>query len=119
MKKINVRDLPKCDFCGAPAKYDAPTTHGSWAYMCPSCFKLYGGRNAKQVGKELVEKTVTHKQLTVKPDKIKTVTVPLTWDSVVYIRCPYCGYERAVEPDANYTVTCEGCKNKYKVMSMI
>lgn len=119
MKKIVVEDLPSCNFCGAPAKYDIPTKFGSWAYACPSCFQLYAGSNAKSVGKQLEEKTVTHKQLTVKPDKIKTVTVPLTWDSVVYIKCPYCRYERAVEPDADYTVKCEGCKHKYRVQSMI
>lgn len=120
MKKVIVRDLPDCNFCGAPAKYDAPTRTGQWAYMCPVCFKLHASSNAVDIGSELVEKVITNKQLqTKKPTKIKTVMVPLTWDSVVYIECPYCGYERAVEPDANYTVTCEGCGNKYNVRSMI
>ena len=120
-----VRDIPDCDFCGAPAKYDAPTNRGPWAYMCPSCFKkntrgVFPSNAAEIYGFEFVEKTVSDKQLQVKPpDKIKTVHVPLSMDSVCYVKCPYCGFERAVEPDANYTATCEGCGYEYKIRSMI
>lgn len=119
MKKIDMRDLPNCDFCGAVAKYDAPTRTGQWAYMCEICLKKYGRGDAKIIGTELVEKVVTDKQLQVKPPKkMKAVAVPLTLD-IAKVSCPYCGYERNVEPDANYTVTCEGCGYKYRVYSLM
>jgi len=121
MKKKTVADIPNCDFCGAPAKYDAPTKLGSWAYLCPLCFELYRGPNA-DAGFELVEKTTNEKQAKARAQpqkKIPTVTLPLTWDSVVDVDCPFCGYTHSVEPDANYTVTCDGCGKKYKVRSMI
>lgn len=31
---VNIKELPACDFCGAPAQYDAATRFGPWAYMC-------------------------------------------------------------------------------------
>ena len=35
MPKIKeMTTLPKCDFCGADAKYDAPTLRGARAYRC-------------------------------------------------------------------------------------
>lgn len=33
---------PKCDFCGQTAAYDGKTIHGPWAYMCDTCFIMYG-----------------------------------------------------------------------------
>lgn len=36
----------KCDTCGTPITdtfYDAATSHGPWACMCPSCFTLGPG----------------------------------------------------------------------------
>lgn len=120
MRKIIKRDLPNCDFCGALAKYDAPTRLGSWAYMCANCYRKYARADAHILGTELTEKVATDKQLqTKKPDKIKTVVVPLTMDSIADVNCPYCGYSRTVEPDANYTVTCEGCGYKYRIVSML
>lgn len=50
---------------------------------------------------------------------MKSTMVPLTLDSVVEIQCPYCGYPRRVEPDANYIVNCEHCEKEYKIYSMI
>ena len=50
---------------------------------------------------------------------IATAHVPLTSDSVAIVTCPYCGCDREVEPDANYTVKCECCEEKYKVVSML
>ncbi len=51
---------------------------------------------------------------------MKSITVPLNeetvFDGVATIECPYgCGEPRRVEPDANYTVTCEGCGKQYKI----
>lgn len=34
--------MPKCDFCGKPAVYDAKTIHGPWAYVCQTHFNIYG-----------------------------------------------------------------------------
>ena len=28
---------PRCNICGTPAVYDAPTVHGPWAYLCRHC----------------------------------------------------------------------------------
>jgi hypothetical protein len=50
---------------------------------------------------------------------MKSVCVPLTLDSVVEVDCPYCNCFRRVEPDANYTVECEGCGKNYRIYSII
>lgn len=40
-----------CDICkhsllkSTPAKYDAPTTSGPWAYMCEVHYIMYGQKN--------------------------------------------------------------------------
>jgi len=57
--------------------------------------------------------------LSAKGVKTKSVTVPMTWDSVATIYCPYCGEPKRVEPDANYEIKCESCKKKYQVHSLI
>ncbi len=54
MKKIESLGA-KCNFCGANAKYDAPTRDGRWGYMCKGCFSVHKGNNAKTVGYEFVE----------------------------------------------------------------
>ena len=43
-----------CDFCRNKADYDGRTTLGTWAYMCPIHFEMYGvglglGRGQKLV----------------------------------------------------------------------
>lgn len=122
MKKKNIANLPDCDFCGALAKYDAPTRQGPWAYMCQGCYPMESSPVADKVGFEFVEKTVSEKQMKAhsKPqEKIPVVTLPLTWDSVIDVMCPFCDYPHSVEPDANYVVTCEGCEKKYEVRSLI
>lgn len=40
-------------------------------------------------------------------------------DGVTSVFCPYCGHSHRVEPDANYTVMCEGCNKPFNVRSMI
>ena len=41
--EVKIDVLPACDFCKTnEAKYDGRTTLGPWAYMCQSCFRIYG-----------------------------------------------------------------------------
>ncbi len=57
--KVNVSQLPKCDFCqdGSDAKYDARTVFGAWANMCEKHFFDYGsGRLGTGYGQELILK---------------------------------------------------------------
>lgn len=85
--------------------------------MCEKHFRQYGDKRlAERMGNKFVKRVL---KVVVKPEKMKSVTVPLSLDSVVYIKCPYCGTEKAVEPDANYIATCDGCGHKYRVISMI
>lgn len=40
---VTVSELPDCDFHPhVPAAYDAATTMGRWAHLCPACFTAYG-----------------------------------------------------------------------------
>ena len=116
MKTVEKDTIPKCDFCDNEAKYDAPTKDGRWAYMCSLHFTIHKADNAEEVGTRIVKRV--HKFVET-PKEIKKVMVPLTLDSIAYVKCPYCKAERGVEPDANYTVTCESCGHKYKVYSLI
>jgi len=36
-----VSQVPKCDFCGNIAEYDAQTTLGPWAFMCEADYQLH------------------------------------------------------------------------------
>ena len=39
MKTVELAFIPNCDICQLdPAKYDAPTVFGPWAYQCPICY---------------------------------------------------------------------------------
>lgn len=53
-KKVKVNQLPKCDFCGDPARYDGKTVMGPWADMCAKHWKLYGIGLGTGRGQELV-----------------------------------------------------------------
>jgi len=116
MRTIEKDTLPQCDFCERDAEYDAPTKDGPWAYMCEHHFRVHASANAPALGTKLVKRTLKVVQT---PEKIKSVMVPMTLDDIAEVSCPYCGTSRTVEPDANYTVTCEGCGHKYKIYSMI
>ena len=49
-----------CDLCEKnQAKYDGKTGMGHWAYMCESCFKLYGSGLGDGVGQKLIFKKPT------------------------------------------------------------
>lgn len=39
-----------CDFCGKPAKYDAPTTMGPWGNLCAADFRRYASAMALTAG---------------------------------------------------------------------
>lgn len=38
-------ELPICDFCDEPARYDGKTIHGPWANMCPIHLAVHGYPN--------------------------------------------------------------------------
>lgn len=43
LTETKLRELPICNLCNLKkAKYDGKTKIGAWAYMCNTCFKLYG-----------------------------------------------------------------------------
>jgi len=110
-------DLPKCDFCGAPARYDGETIHrGRAAYMCEQCFQ----RHAR---KPFVWLTILEKlpKIEYHSDKVPVITIPLTlettyWD--VYVLCPHCAAcFKHVELDAEGVVSCDCCGNQYQLRS--
>jgi len=106
-------DLPKCQIpgCQETAGYDEKTKMGPWAYLCETHHEEFG----VGIGTKL-EKRV---KVAYKSDQVPVVMVPLTLDSIATVNCPHCNEPRDVEPDANYTVTCESCGNQYKVVSPI
>lgn len=117
MNRIQVKELPKCDFCGKPAPYDDKTTRGPWANMCRNCWKLYGfGIGSKR---ELIEKKKPTKTIADFDTFPPVAEVPMSMDSVVTVKCPWCGQKRRVETDANYLVTCEGCGKPYRLRSEV
>jgi len=56
--KVTVERLPKCDFCGKVARYDAKIKGGEarygWAYMCEGCFAIHGIKLGLGYGQELI-----------------------------------------------------------------
>ena len=123
MKTLKVQTLPTCNYCGADALFDAPTKSGAWAYMCETCFKQHGAQYSTH-GYCLVQRDVASPK---KDSKILEGIEPSFdddpdyWENILMdsthreIECPECGEFTTVEPDANYTYTCEGCGSKVKV----
>jgi hypothetical protein len=110
-------ELPKCSVpgCDKEAEYDDKTIYGPWAYLCSEHQKKMG----MNVGTKLVKR---RKVAAKKTNKVLVVHIPLDeglLDSCVEVQCPHCGCTRTVEPDANYTVECDNCENKYRVSSPI
>jgi hypothetical protein len=99
-----------------PAEYDGRTNMGSWANMCQPHFDEHGVGLGPGRGQKL---EVQPKLDAKKTDKIPTVEVPMDDLDDCCVTCPHCGETRTVEPDANYVATCEGCGNKYEVVSQI
>ena len=117
---IHVHELPECDFCGEPAPYDAPTTkRGRWANMCEKHYKLYGAKNIGSKREIIGAKKYKVKHYSEFKTFPPVAVVPLSMDSVVTVKCPWCKQGRRVEPDANYLVNCERCGNPYKLRSQI
>ena len=43
MNTAELVTIPNCDMCNLePAKYDAPTVFGPWAYQCELCYREQG-----------------------------------------------------------------------------
>lgn len=119
MDRSYIKELPKCDVCkqqgiSTPAKYDSATVYGPWGYLCEKHFKAIG-RKFGAIQLIVIKKRKPKRKF----DKVPTITVPLTLDSVATVKCPSCGHPRKVEPDANYTVECFSCDEKYRVASLI
>lgn len=111
--------MPNCDLCKqqgreTKAEYDSKTVFGPHAYLCPEHFRSHGCPPSTKLEKQV-------KIAAKKTDEVPTVSITLeqSLESPVYVKCPHCGEERAVEPDANYVVTCESCGNRYEVVSCI
>ena len=111
--------MEKCDFCGEKAKYDAPTIHGSWAYMCEACSKIAGANlNIGTVLKEpKMEKVDIYYDAAAEQEWAESLTMDeleqLVFDSVAPTACPE-GCE--VEPDGR---CCHGYKSPLLVLGLI
>lgn len=45
LTEVKVDELPQCDYCHitkTPARYDAKSKSGPWAYMCGTHYNEYG-----------------------------------------------------------------------------
>ena len=118
LKEIEVHEIPTCAIpgCDKKAPYDVKTVRGPWGDLCEEHFKQLGTDiGSKRV---MIKATVATKTFA----KTPTVTFKLT-RAIVFdeeypsVKCPWCGKPRDCEMDANYTVTCEGCKNEYNIRS--
>jgi hypothetical protein len=105
MKDKPIKILPKCDFCGEQATYDAPTKLGPWANMCEDCYNING---VGTLGTRFVQRTPNTSN---KEQPVREAECDLDdfFDSVIELRCPACGEERSMEPDFHGRFTCEGC----------
>lgn len=127
MKTVYLEKLPKCDYedvtpgCLGEATYDAPTISGGrWAHMCEHHYEMFKSPIAEQVGCKLAQRELA------KPKEGKPVLGLEPgienleyWENVLFdglreVECPECGDIKNVEPDANYTFTCECCGVKVK-----
>lgn len=58
-----MKDYPDCQLCdNEKARYDGKTVMGPWAYMCPTCFRMFGvglglGRGQRLVLSENIDGT--------------------------------------------------------------
>ena len=116
METVRVKKIPRCDCCHEKdAVYDSKTKYGPHAYLCQDCYQLIGCPPSSKL-EEPPELDVA------KTDEVPTVHISIkaaATSSVVRLRCPHCGEIKRVEPDANYTTTCDVCGNQFKVVSPI
>ena len=122
MPKIKeMTTLPKCDFGGADAKYEAPTLRGPWAYMCENdCIDVHSSRERAEMGTEFVLKSQVTKSLKPKTvDGLEPESMDY-WEGIIVnddlrsIECPTCHSTHEVEPDAEYEYLCD-CGDTVKV----
>lgn len=125
MKKRTVSELPNCDVCAQAgvqrtAEFDSPTRFGgSWAYLCEQHMNAFGDR---RIGTKLVlqQKRQATKHFNQTPVATFKLTERIVFDiDYPTVKCPWCSEPRICEMDANYTVTCEACGNKYHIRSPI
>ena len=110
---IHVNEIPDCDLCSepTPAPYDVKTIMGPWGNLCEEHFKTKGVKIGSK--RELIKKRKVKNTF----ESVPVVRVPMSIDSVVTVKCPWCGQGKRVETDASYLVTCEGCTKPYKLQS--
>ncbi len=113
MKKVRMSKLPKCNFCNRPAKYDAPTVTGSWAYMCALDYEEKG---AGTMGSELVEGIAEPLECESIAGIIDTEQSMLNDELIV--QCPKCKEIKRLELDACGTYNCEGCGHVISIPSL-
>ena len=114
MSKKFVAELPKCDFCGKPATYDAPIHGtGAWAYMCNECLVTQQIQDwQKQMGTEFVLQPETKDKKIVKAEEPGADDLEY-WEPIMLgdkdrvITCPECQETRNAKTDTEYTYVCE------------
>ena len=119
--KIKLVDvLPKCDFCGKDALYDAPIETRQWAYTCKECALVHDVLRQSAVGCQfkLRVKEAGKKSLKILKGKITNLDDVYSGDDPIYA-CPSCGEERTMEVDADCVYECEGCGSKIRVRALI
>jgi Zn finger protein HypA/HybF involved in hydrogenase expression len=114
MRTKSVKVLPRCDFCGAPAKYDAPTKTGQWAYFCEQCAGRQSTPKHMSIGLEfvLVEEKAIPKPVA---QSLEATIISFDLDELI-VKCPTCGTEYPLEPDAEEGV-CQVCDQMVTVRS--
>lgn len=115
--RIHQEQMPSCDMpgCDEEAPYDVKTIMGPHGNLCEKHFRTHG----TSIGGKRV---LIEKKDIPKTDKMPVVSFKLT-RAIVFdeeypsVKCPHCKEPRNCEMDANYTVTCEACGNKYRIRS--
>jgi len=111
-------ELPRCDFCGEPARFDAMTNlpgHPA-ACFCEHCFLIYARMPPPWL-------TILEKQPKVEyqSDAVPVITVPVTLETIfwdVFVLCPHCRIKfQFAELDAEGIRTCDCCGNQYMLRS--
>lgn len=115
MKLIIKHELPKCDFCGAKARYDAPTKQGPWANMCQTCYDLHKSSSSDQLGCQFELVGIQHGAT----EKRQVVKITYAEDDYCYAICPKCRYQNTIEPDADYDMNCRCCGQPITVRGII
>jgi hypothetical protein len=101
-----------CQGCNQPREivWDGAFFAGRWGYLCEDC----GGKDGPGHTK-LVYRPKPEQQSKV-VDGIEASMPEEIVDGDREIECPECGNYHRVEPDADYTYTCQGCGVRVRVM---